>query len=613
MPILSLLFQPPIPLKSLLRTPKLHRTSSLPHRTLVCSVTPPSPRLLRFLKSAQEGDPYLSLQRADAAFTRLKSRNSKIIPPPQIVHTSPQPCDQSPEFDVIVAGGTLGILYAAALQTQGWRVAVIERGQLKGRVQEWNISRKELSSLLNTGVCSEEQLEDAIVTECHVPGRVGFASKHGSERQLRVSDVLNVGVAPDVLIRHAAANFLEKGGVILDLHSLRDVRVCPDAVQVHLETQNAQAVGGALGAGGTGIEGSAAGGNRTVTARVLVDAMGSFSPIAEQARFGRKPDGVCITVGSCMKGPWKENDSPDLIYSFQPINPQRSTQYFWEAFPVAREPDCRTTYMFAYGSCDEQRQTLTDTLEDYVRSVTEYQQIELDDMTVKRIMFGFFPSYYRDSPTDVGWDRILPVGDAGGLQSPISFGGFGCCMRHLDRITSALNEALRVSDDSLLTKPQLQGLQWYLPSLSVTGLFNKAMQVQSGQTTAGPFLDEYGINDILWSNMRAMESLGEDIQRPFLQDIVTAGGLTKTLGVMAVRNPQLALKMTAFLGPLEILSWSRHFFSLLGFAAILPVLKPIQKLSARKELLGSREQFWLNRLVDATEFGTGADASKDRE
>ena len=48
----------------------------------------------------------------------------------------------------VVCGGTLGIFLAAALQLAGLRVAVVERGPLVGRAQEWNISRKEIAELV---------------------------------------------------------------------------------------------------------------------------------------------------------------------------------------------------------------------------------------------------------------------------------------------------------------------------------------------------------------------------------------------------------------------------------------------------------------------------------
>jgi 2-polyprenyl-6-methoxyphenol hydroxylase-like FAD-dependent oxidoreductase len=38
-------------------------------------------------------------------------------------------------YDVVVAGGTLGVFMAAALAVRGWRVAVVEQGKLQGRKQ----------------------------------------------------------------------------------------------------------------------------------------------------------------------------------------------------------------------------------------------------------------------------------------------------------------------------------------------------------------------------------------------------------------------------------------------------------------------------------------------
>ena len=47
--------------------------------------------------------------------------------------------DDADAFDVVVCGGTLGILVATALQRRGVKVAVVERGPLRGRAQEWNV------------------------------------------------------------------------------------------------------------------------------------------------------------------------------------------------------------------------------------------------------------------------------------------------------------------------------------------------------------------------------------------------------------------------------------------------------------------------------------------
>jgi hypothetical protein len=40
------------------------------------------------------------------------------------------------------------------------------------------------------------------------------------------------------------------------------------------------------------------------------------------------------------------------------------------------------------------------------------------------------------SPLPAAFDRVLQVGDASGIQSPVSFGGFGSLTRHLGRLSN---------------------------------------------------------------------------------------------------------------------------------------------------------------------------------
>lgn len=66
----------------------------------------------------------------------------------------------SDQFDVIVCGGTLGLLPALALQMRGWRVAVVERRLAEGRTQEWNSSRGEMQvgvGVLCAAACLSER------------------------------------------------------------------------------------------------------------------------------------------------------------------------------------------------------------------------------------------------------------------------------------------------------------------------------------------------------------------------------------------------------------------------------------------------------------------------
>lgn len=84
------------------------------------------------------------------------------------------------DFEVVVCGGTLGIFIATALQLKGHKVCVVEGGELKGREQEWNISMNEMLELVELGVLSTLDLDQAIKTEFPAC-RSGFKNKEGNE------------------------------------------------------------------------------------------------------------------------------------------------------------------------------------------------------------------------------------------------------------------------------------------------------------------------------------------------------------------------------------------------------------------------------------------------
>jgi hypothetical protein len=51
----------------------------------------------------------------------------------------------------------------------------------------------------------------------------------------------------------------------------------------------------------------------------------------EQIRWGQRPDGVCLVVGTCARG-FENNNTSDLIYTRTPVTQVggSKTQYFWE-------------------------------------------------------------------------------------------------------------------------------------------------------------------------------------------------------------------------------------------------------------------------------------------
>ena len=67
------------------------------------------------------------------------------------------------------------------------------------------------------------------------------------------------------------------------------------------------------------------------------------------------------------------------------------------------------------------------------------------------------PVLAMQSPLKPAWDRVLQIGDASGIQSPLSFGGFGAMTRHLARLRQAVLEALEAISPSLASCCLLMG------------------------------------------------------------------------------------------------------------------------------------------------------------
>jgi lycopene cyclase CruP len=323
--------------------------------------------------------------------------------------------------------------------------------------------------------------------------------------------------------------------------------------------------------------------------RLLIDAMGNFSPIVQQARQGEKPEGVCLVVGSCAQG-FPKNETGDLIVSFTPI--QNQCQYFWEAFPAR---DGRTTYLFTYLDAHPERPSLEFFFEEYLRLLPEYQGVELSQIEFKRVLFGFFPSY-RDSPIRMPWSRILPVGDSSGGQSPVSFGGFGSMVRHLKRLTEGTHEAL-FSD--ALSRDALAQLQPYQPNIAVTWLFQRAMSVGINQQ-----LPPNQINQLLTAVFQAMEQLGDDVLRPFLQDVVQFSGLSKTLLFTSLTKPGLVIPVIPQVGLTTLLDWIVHYINL-GVYTGLSLIG--QLMSVLSKTLPPVPQYYCRRWIEAWRYGSGGD------
>lgn len=497
------------------------------------------------------------LGRLRGADRRWQALRNDTIPVPMAIKESHEPLGDV-DWDAIICGGTLGIMLGAALQRRGYRVALLERGTLRGRDQEWNISRQELDVFLELELLTQAELEQAIATEYN-PARVGFFE--GPD--FWVQDVLNIGVDPVFLLDTLKSKFLATGGQLLEETAFEGAAIHPDGVFVE-----------------------AAGGLKT---RLLVDAMGHFSPIVRQARQGEKPEGICLVVGSCARG-YPHNETGDILFSFTPILNQ--CQYFWEAFPAR---DGRTTYLFSYLDAHPERPSLEFFLEEYFRLLPEYQGVELAQIDWQRVLFGFFPSY-RQSPLRMPWSRILPIGDSSGTQSPVSFGGFGSMVRHLKRLTDGVEEAL--SSDAL-SRDALALLQPYQPNIAVTWLFQRAMSVGIEQQ-----LSANQINQLLSGVFQVMDWLGDDVLRPFLQDVVQFSGLSKTLLLTSLTKPGLVVPVIPQVGLTTLLDWFVHYVNLGAYSGLYPFG---QLLRDPAKAMPPVPHYYYRRWLDAWCYGSGGD------
>ncbi|KAJ7526297.1 hypothetical protein O6H91_16G001100 [Diphasiastrum complanatum] len=483
---------------------------------------------------------YQALKRADEQWLRMRLDNS-LTNTPEIVtrrncplHSSEFASSQTEFFDVVVCGGTLGIFIATVLALRGLRVAIVEKGPLQGRIQEWNISRKELLELVKAGILKKEEVDNCTAIDFN-PNRCQFNG--GAE--VWVNDILNLGVSPMRMLDTLKQRFKQVGGQVFENSGLSNAVVFNDAVVITLND------------------------GRSITSKLVLDAMGNFSPIVQQIRRGQPPDGVCLVVGTCARG-FKLNRTSDIIFSNSPMVQvgDSKNQYFWEAFPAGSGPADRTIYLFTYADVTPSRPSLEKMLEDY---------------------WDLMPAYQ--------------VGDASGIQSPISFGGFGSITRHLLRLSNGIVEAI---ESDMLEKETLGLINSYMPNLSVAWMFQRAMSAQNNVDVSPNF-----INDLLALNFQCMERLGDPILRPFLQDVIQFDPLVKALGSIMLAQPGIVPSIIKQVGIKTLLDWSRHFLALGVYTYLSQIVTP--QIASWIAKLPRKQRYIWHRRIEAWEYGSGLD------
>jgi hypothetical protein len=193
----------------------------------------------------------------------------------------------------------------------------------------------------------------------------------------------------------------------------------------------------------------------------------------------------------------------------------------------------------------------------------------------------------------------LAVGDASGIQSPLSFSGLGALTRHLGRITTAVDEAMT---NKLLDKENLGAINAYTPNLSAAWMFQKAMSVRMGQN-----VDENFVNRLLAVNFEVMDGMGLQTIKPFLQDVIRFDGLVGSLARSFVADPTYMPTIVAHVGIPRLVDWLGHVTMMGTYDVLHRVVSPILRPVVNKAMKDPVQQYRWRRRMESWEFGSGND------
>jgi lycopene cyclase CruA len=439
-----------------------------------------------------------------------------------------------PTYDLIYIGGALGVIHATVMAQLGYRVLLLERLPFGRMNREWNISRTELQSLIDLGLLTPAECESVIARE-YKDGFNKFFDGNNPPRLkapiLHTPTVLNIALDAERLLRLCGEKLKAAGGEIWDeTEFLRaEVERSQTLVQVqHLPSQTQKQASG----------------------RLLVDAMGTASPIAWQLNGGRAFDSVCPTVGAVITGGFEagvwDAQYGDVLNSHGDVS--RGRQLIWELFPGAGEEI--TVYLFHYHQVNRENPgSLLEMYEDFFTILPEYRRCDLDKLVWKKPTFGYIPGHFSIGSRDrtVAFDRLIAIGDAASLQSPLVFTGFGSLVRNLSRLTVLLDTALK---HDLLSASDLNQIRAYQSNIAVTWMFSKGMMVPTNK-----FLPPARVNSMLNNFFGLLTDEPLEVADRFIKDRFDWFTFNRLALKAASKNPVLLLWIWELAGAKDLLRW----------------------------------------------------------
>ncbi|MBO1062169.1 MAG: flavin-dependent dehydrogenase [Aphanizomenon flos-aquae MDT14a] len=465
--------------------------------------------------------------------------------------TPPPASNSSPEYDIIYIGGALGSIHAAVMAKLGYKVLLVERLPFGKMNREWNISRDEIQSLINLGLLTNAELAEIISREYKDGFNKFFDGNNPASLKssvLHTPTVLNIALDSEKFLTLCGQKLQAAGGDIWDETEFFQVNISSTEVTINVQHLP------------TGKE-------RQVSGRLLIDAMGTASPIAWQLNGGRAFDSVCPTVGAVIEkgfepGVW-DSEYGDVLYSHGDIS--RGRQLIWELFPGVGEE--LTIYLFHYHEVNEKNPgSLLEMYEDFFAILPEYRRCDLDKLVWKKPTFGYIPGHFSTDSGDrtIAVDRLIAIGDAASLQSPLVFTGFGSLVRNLERLTTLLNTALK---HDLLSQQHLNKIRAYQSNVAVMWLFSKGMMVPTGK-----FISPQMINSMLNTFFGLLIDETPEVTDNFIKDRCDWFTFNRLALKAAMKNPTLLLWIWQLAGWRDLLRWLGNYVSFTRHALVSLVL-----------------------------------------
>ena len=506
----------------------------LSQQSIFTALDPYYPKTVHFFQKMPKGE--YDLQRVYWWEKRWRESVNQPKQPKQVIfqHNKSSSNQEKPTYDLIYIGGALGIIHAAVMAQRGYRVLLVERLAFGRMNREWNISRSEFQGLINLGLFTETEFDQIIATEYKDGFNKFFDGNnhpHLKAKILHTPTVLNVALDSEKFLSLCGEKLRQAGGEIWD--ETEFTRADIDSQQVSVELVH-------LPSGET----------KQAKGCLLIDAMGTASPIAWQLNGDRTFDSVCPTVGAVIDGGFEpqvwDSDYGDVLNSHGDIS--RGRQLIWELFPGANNE--LTIYLFHYHQVHPQNPgSLLEMYEDFFTILPEYRRCDLEKLVWKKPTFGYIPGHFSVGSGDrqVAVDRLLAIGDAASLQSPLVFTGFGSLVRNLERLTDLLDIALQ---NNLLSAQHLNKIRAYQSNIAVTWLFSKGMMVPTGKT-----LPPQRINAMLNTFFGLLADEPPEIADTFIKDKTTWTMFSRLALKAARQNPALLWWIWEMAGSKDIFRW----------------------------------------------------------